>query len=436
MEQIKTITQPELAELITKTKKSLFICLPSLHREIADAIVYLSYLNSFEKTEVQIHILLDFDAQTIRQGYGDFEALDELLKGGFEIRTLKDNRISFIISDEIGYYLFVESRSLIPADKPTINAIQIDPISIVRLKKFFFNDAVKMNFEDELTNAIIEESKQLENARSISNQNIATIEEVTDEKLKAVKEDLEKNPPLHPDFKRLVEFYSNKFQYVKLKFEGANLKSKKIEIPSKALPILDSNLKKKLATKLNLFDANNTEAQFPSLQEIKDQLEEIREYYLTKVKSREERLLRKEQKIDFLNQLKTIEKKLPELKDLLINQIADLISETRNQLLSDLTDLFIENPKAVFPKHPNLWEGNKAYLQTESEIEAFKIVSNLNWPKAHELVNEFKIDVQFSDITLEDLKNEKFISEALEAGLITELETSQLAEFKLGISTN
>ena len=80
-----------------------------------------------------------------------------MIEGSFDVKSLKDNRISFIISDDIGYYLFIESRSLIPADKETINATKIDPVSIVRLKHYFFPDVKVLNIQDELADAIIEE---------------------------------------------------------------------------------------------------------------------------------------------------------------------------------------------------------------------------------------------------------------------------------------
>jgi hypothetical protein len=288
MEYFKSLTQQSLVDLISSTKEHLFLCLPSIHKELADAITYLDHSASFDNREVGIHLLVDFDAQTFRQGYGDYKSLEDLIQGNFEVRTLKDNRISFIISDEIGYYLFIESRSLIPADKETINAVRIDPVSIVRLKKFFFSEVIKMDFEDELTNAIIEESKQLGKAKELLSHQIANVEELPEEKVTAVGEELKKNPPLNPDYKRIVEFYSNKFQYVKLKFEGANLQHRKIELPAKALPIADANLKKRLETKLNLFDPAKAANDFSSLHELKEKILEVRTEFLdqSKIKRR------------------------------------------------------------------------------------------------------------------------------------------------------
>ena len=166
MEYFKSLTQNDLASLIRSTERKLFVSLPLFHGEIADAI--MSIHRDSEK-KIGIHILVDFDAQTFRQGYGEFNSIEQLIKEGIEIKTLNDNRISFIIVDNKGYYLFIESRSMIPADKETINAVRADPVSIVRLKQFFFGKTIKKNYQDELANAIIDEGLLLDKAKEMKN---------------------------------------------------------------------------------------------------------------------------------------------------------------------------------------------------------------------------------------------------------------------------
>lgn len=112
MEYFKSLTITDLADLITSAKKNVYLCLPSIHEEIQNAITFLDYSSSDDDNEVNIQLLIDFDAQTFRQGYGEFDSVEDLWDGGFGVRQLKNNRISFIISDNIGYYLFT-----LPTDK-------------------------------------------------------------------------------------------------------------------------------------------------------------------------------------------------------------------------------------------------------------------------------------------------------------------------------
>lgn len=433
MEYFKALTQLHLIALIQSTKKALFVCMPSLHKEIADAISYLAYSNDYYNHNVKIHLLLDFDAQTFRQGYGDYASIEGLIRGEFEVKSLKDNRISFIISDDIGYYLFIESRSLIPADKETINAVKIDPISIVRLKKYFFSTLEKIDFEDELTNAIIEENKRLKEEKSLINSQTAAVREISKMEIEAVSKDLEENPPLNPDYRRIVDFYTTKFQYVKMKFEGSNIQHRKIELPQKALPIADATLKKRLETKLNLFDPATSKEIFNDLNTLKEEVDWIRETFLLKVKSRDESLLSKYQKVDFENAVKAVREKIKVAQTSNLSKIADQILQTQNNLLKELELFYIENPKALFPDHPNLWQEDIAYRKQEATAKAYQTIHGIHWPKAHELVGEFKIITQYSDITWEDLNNDDFVNELVLIGLIDTNDANNLADFKKGI---
>lgn len=436
MEYFKSLTQAEIEQIILSTKESLYICMPAIHEELESAIKDLDNSNSNSKTEIKIHILIDFDSQTFRQGYGNFKSVEDLINGGVDVKCLKDNRISFIISDNIGYYLFIESRSLIPADKKTINAVKIDPVSIVRLKKFFFTETVNSDFQDDLVNAIIEESKQLKNTNDLLSEQIASVTEISKIEIESVSEVLKKNPPIHPDFKRIVEFYSNKFQYVKLKFDGANLQHRKIVIPSKALPIMDADLKKRLETKLNLFEISEEDECFKPLKTFNNKLAEIRDAYLKKVKSRDESLLDMLKKSDFESEIQKLEKTIDDVKNSIIVNIAEQIDQTKTKLLEDLIEFFMANPKALFPNHPNLWEGNQVYIKQAAKSNAAEIIHRVNWPKAHLLVNGFKLSVQFSDITYEDLKSKDFVNELKQCNLIDESDKSRLAEFGKGVKIN
>ena len=431
MEYFKSLTQNDLASLIQSTERELFVSLPLFHREIADAI--MSILRDNEK-KIGIHIMVDFDAQTFRQGYGEIKSFKQLIKEGIEIKTLKDNRISFIIVDDKGYYLFIESRSLIPADKDTINAVRVDPVSIVRLKQFFFGKSIKMNYQDELANAIIDEGLLLKEAKEMENL-LAPVAAISPKEIQTVYNDLKSNPPLNPDYKRIVEFYSNKFQYVKLKFNGSNLQHRKIELPPRVLPVADTELKKRLETKLNLFDQDFINETFSSIQELKEQLGEIREKYLTKVKSREESLLDKKRKSAFNQAVNDQRAKIDTVKTKCLVNIGKQIKLTSERLIDNLADFLAENPKALFPKHKNLWENNEEYIKDASKEEAKSIVTKIKWPKAHDLLDELSIDLQYSDITYEDLKNKTFIKELHEWGLIDDADEKQLASFGKGVKT-
>ncbi len=77
MNYFKSINQDDLVQLIKNTKKELFLCLPSFHKEVAEAITCLSDVRL--QNNIGTHLLVDFDPQTFRQGYGAIDAVTNII---------------------------------------------------------------------------------------------------------------------------------------------------------------------------------------------------------------------------------------------------------------------------------------------------------------------------------------------------------------------
>ena len=435
MEYFFQLTQSKINELIRKAEEEIFICLPSIHADMASALK-----EKIERYKISgkpsIQIMVDFDPQTFRQGYGDFKSVKDLIQAGAEIKHMNANRISFMLIDEIGYYLFVESRSMMPADKEIINAVKIDPISIIRLKKFFFNSIPDRDLEDQLTNAIIEESKVLGNKDELIAKATANTEIPTTDRISAIENDLTKNPPIHPDYKRLVDFYSNKFQYVRLKFEGANLRHHKVQLPKKAIPVADSSLRSRLETKLNLFDAKASEEVFKPMKEFKDKVDELREEYLKKVKSREESILDKNRSADFTSAVNDLANKIGELKKNLLIGVNEMIKSTKTSLIEELVPFIKANPKGFIKSwEDEKWMQEPSYLEEKAQEIADTIIKKIKWPEAHLLLKDLKLETRYSEISFSDLKNKSFLKELKEAGIINSTDISEITEISTGIAT-
>lgn len=424
MEYFKKITQAGLIELVESTKNSLYLCMPSIHKEIANAITSLDYLNSFEEKEVEIHILLDFNPQTFRQGYGDCGEVVDIIKGGFDVRSMKDNRISFIISDEIGYYLFIESRTLIPSEKETINAVRVDPVSMVRLKQYFFKDSVQTDFQDDLTNAIIDESKLLEDESNLLPSEIAQVKEITESEILIVEKDIKENPPINPDFKRTIDYYSNKFQYAELHFEGQNFIHFSVSIPSKLLPYKNEELKKKLVTKLKLFENIIENKEFDAFKKVIEMKKQITKEYLTVISCRKGRsLISLTKKLDFKKEVEKLKKELEKVKSGLYLIMLDEINLARKGLIETLTLFLIDNPTN------DMLKLDEELIPTVAKSTSENVVNRLNIPDPSKWITNFQIETNYSDITFEDLKDPILLEELKVKGIIEEEDETRLAKF-------
>ena len=430
MDYFKKINTLSLAEIIKSAKKSLYLCLPSLPPEISDAIAELNFMQNIPEETVQIHILVDFDANTFRQGYGDYESMEGLFMEGDDIKCLKDNRISFIICDNIGYYLFIESRTMIPADKETINAVRIDPISIVRLKSYFFPGIDKTDIKDELANAIIEESKTLSSPEKLIPKTPAPIAGISDEEIREVRVNLEKNPPLNPDFKRKVEFYKNKFQYAELHYYGQRIEHYTISIPPKLLPYKNEELKNKLLTRLKLFEDINDNEDFQKFKTIEQRKNDIVEKYLTPLKCRKNRsVLKVGTKIQFVDEIKTLTQDLGKIKTTIYSAMIEELESAKTNLQSTFEAFLIENPTEEMI---NMGQDN--FLIMAKSISK-GLVSKINVDPA-KMISKIKIDCHFADITFEDLSDTDLMNEFVEKKLIDDTDINKLAEFGQGIKVN
>ena len=142
-EQFENIDFPNFVDEVFKATEHLYLSLPSIDDEMADALI----LAKNQKPSISINVVVDNSEESIRNGFGDIEGIDKLLKSNIHIRQSDGNLISFIISDSIGYFLFPHSRIFIDKAKGT-NAFRISPSSILLLKKFFFpNETTTDKFE-------------------------------------------------------------------------------------------------------------------------------------------------------------------------------------------------------------------------------------------------------------------------------------------------
>jgi len=425
MNYINSFTEKDLCDLILKTRNSLYICLPLLQPEVMRAIHELKKENG---NGVSINIGLDFSPETFRQGYGEIESFEINELSGYNIQNFKDNRISFILSDDTGYFLFFESRYFIPANKSTLNAVSIDPISIIRLKQHFFEIyRNETEYKDEIANSFIDETVRLKTIREEFNQESQIIKsELSKEYLQQVTNDLKSNPPLKPDYQRIVTFYTNKFQYVRFEYKGANLKSKKVDIPSRVLPIRDANFKQSLESKLNLFKNKNSEI-FNELNEVNNYVKLIREKFLTPLSSRKVSLLMVSQKEEFKASLIELEKILNDLTNKGENEISNEIETTKKDVSNQLISFFSRYNEEL-PFFKLMANKNKDEIIKEIQLHVKKIVNNIDWPDARQLLDNFKLDAFYSDITYEDLKNKELINELIDKGLIDSAEINNLAE--------
>jgi hypothetical protein len=312
----------------------------NLFEEAADALTEL------RNSEVAVTIILDPTEEAYRNGFGDPVSIHKLAHAGCDIREASHNRVSFLIVDNQGYFLFNQSR-ILEAEAQGMNAVRMDALLCERMLLEYLPPANDT-----------EAFPRLENIVELAMQAIEEVGQVPElirqivgkpgtppldmEKFEEVEQKLRVNPPLHPDLKRQMNVYTNKFQYVELEFEGANFEQIQLVIPKDVLPFKDVRLKKDVRAKLPLFE--NVE-KFPiSWSSIKQDLDELRKEFLVKSKKANKNIIAVSRKGEFREEVKNLQKRIKDAEKELLDFIKNDKIDTEERLHNELFEFFQNNP--------------------------------------------------------------------------------------------
>ncbi|MFZ4413811.1 MAG: hypothetical protein ACOYOV_12065 [Bacteroidales bacterium] len=383
-------------DLISLAKKQIILSVPNISELMAIS------LSDIKTKNIDIHIFLEFSELTYRTGYGEIKSLEILEKADINILNKSAFNIYFIIVDDWGYFYFPKS-SFIEEEGIALDLFQMESQQLKSLKLMFgLLDDNDMDFENIAESIGIDTLKIIsDNITAIPKTEITTLESkfITD-------------PPLKPIYGRTLEVYKAKFQYVELKFIGANFLSKKVKLPSKALPFKDMHLQKAIEANLKLFtDINGLEI----LSEFYVQkiiIERIRSQYLFHLKCRDKNIIIRDEKGDFLEKIEELKNDIVIAKENIINMLQSEINKSREQIKNNLFIFLKSNPPEEFA---GLNEDN---LENEIRNMVGNIISNIHFPNAVNLIKGMKLEYAFYDLTWEDLNNENVLKELLDKKLI------------------
>ena len=392
-------------DLLFRAEKQVIVSVPNITTEIAHSLVTI-----FSKG-IDVNIFLEFSENTYRNGYGDIEAID--LIQNTDIRLLNKNgfNIYFYIIDDFGYFYFPKSSfhekegiayDLFPMTNQQILQIKI----LLRLQVDDDKNIIDNLLEKISTEQLTEIStgiKPIDKAEQIS-----------------IVEKLTANPTLKPEFARILEVYKAKFQYVDLKFKGANINSTKVKLPHNALPFKDNKLKNAIEANLKLFTDLSEKDFLNEFFEIKNKIKELRENYLYHIKIRDKSILKRDKRNEFENEIKTIVNDISTTKTKILNKLQGEINKARKGIENSLYEFLVANP----PENShNLFDD---VLEDKIRYEVSKIISRIKFPDAGSLLDDMKLDYYYYDITWEDLNNKDFQNEMLEKELLTENEKAYI----------
>ncbi len=393
---IQNLTWSKLIHLFASAKERIVIILPAIHEE------WVEVISGFhESKNLELWICIDNQENVFRSGYGHIDSIYRLKEMNATVKQCKNLRFGFLGIDDSGWSLHLESR-IISGSPEGPNALLLSEEMSQQIIQTFFPEKFFISAPQGFD---------------------LTVEDLNEDQLDWVHHTLVINPPAEPDLQRQISTYQTLFQFVELSFEGGNLSSKTVTIPSKALPFKNAELKERLKTRLNLFTKEITE-QWEELAEIKQQIEGIRKMHLVPCQLRKDKsILKKESKEEFQTAVTDLREVVNENLKKLQNKLQTAINSSEDTLKNELTTFFQSNP----PDSMKDLSAENAGRQLEREIGY--ILSKIKLPSADDLIKNVKIQVHYYELTIEDLSDQEFIKWFYKKGLITHDDENALAKF-------
>lgn len=412
----------QLVEFISSAEKRVFLSLPHIHMELAEALCAFSEDNS----AVDIRIVIDNSEEKIRQGFGSVDAVELLRSTGIRIYENRKNAISFVIVDASGFFLFPQSR-IFSYEDASENGVVMAPETLAGLTALYFPFAEteeKEAFLHEISAAIVKSADTVNAAiDAIVGGTKHPLPELNENQFTDIKDRIIKNPPDHPDLRRKMDVYTAKIQFVELHLKGANLKTYKIKIPKDMLPIKNAELRKAFETKMNLFEKLDTKKMFEPIDKLNEKMENIRSKYLIPFSSRNKSVIKKDDKGQFEEELEALKKEIKSIQKEIEQQIALNILFTKDKIRKELTAFLRENP----PDH--IKEYRRSLFDMEVDDMISKSIARIKFPRANELVGRLGMECYYYDITVSDFRNRDFLQELEKRNIFDGKDIEEIVQF-------
>lgn len=365
-EKFNTLGEREIANFIEQARNIIILAIPSMTNSIAQSIL------SSNVSNIQI-IISKLDALDNRS-FEHAESVTMLLDNDILLRVSDSFSLGAFVVDDKGWLFTPSVLSNI-----SVNCFSVSKTEVQKLVSGLSAVLVQEDVEDidkpELGESIFTKEQ--------------LIKEIDDEKVELVKQfDLEKIQHLDIEF-------------VETEFKGLRLATKKITIPKELTGLgMNDDVKEILSSTAKIFTGNHDFTK--DLKSLEDKRNNLRDDYLISIKDYG-LLIKKHMKDEFNNELIAINQEKNKIKNKILKSLEQEIDKTKNSLVSYYLPIIKKTP----PKH--LRKLNKD-ISEKVLLEYLEHLFDKSLPDIKKLVDEIELFHKYKGLTLELLKDEKFIS--------------------------
>lgn len=424
MKFIETLSYKKIIDLMFEAKKHLLISLPSIDEEIAEALI-------LRIKETEIKVVIDNSEESIRNGFGEVKAIEKIRDAGIKLKQCSGNLVLFIIADDIGYFIFPQSRifSDILEDPKGANAVRIDPVTIqLLILNYFSSEQITEEIISDKHEAISESINHFEKVLSELKQEGVNVssEDFNENRFQEFKKKLELNPPLEPDLQRKINTYTAKIQFVELKFSGGNLENRIAQLPKKAIPINSEELKNLLLTRIKMFQDLSKNPDYKKFQDFKDKVDKLRKDFLIPITCRQGKsIIKVEQKEKFKSELDKLKKEATTLNTVLTEMLEEGKMNTTDLLRNELKAFLTNNE----PEELRLIQKEELKQRKLNDI-INTIVVSIKFPDVKKLIEKISLNELYYDLTWNDFKEEKLLKEFFEKNIMKQDDINSIVDLK------
>lgn len=405
------INNEELVRVIKSATRHIIYAAPSVSESVAAALCNFKENNQ----TAALRVIIDSDSETFRLGFGEQAGVKLLADRPIDIHRAPGLRIAVLLADE-NAWVYSPTPEII-FEQPTAaisNAVQVN---VEFAKQILFSIAPDISVvanEDVLDEAIITEDSIPEindldsKVKSVLDESFLTEESIpeigtevfTKEDLKTIETELKESPPQKFDQKRKVRVYQGYFQFVELSFSGCRLTNKTISLPKYLLNIADEELRNRVKTTCRVLGDNSSLS--IKVRMFEEKIKNLRRDYLKPLGERFGSVILRSQRSEFDLKIKEITGELTKLREVIKEDLAFEIDESRKNLFEMLLPGLMKNPP---PQIKNSGRDlDEQLLKTYLNFELGK-----QMPRPEHLISNMQLYCDYKDVTFEMLNGNGFI---------------------------
>ena len=380
-----------IAELVRSAQHAVCYAAPGIQLDLAQAMVEAAGRLGNEMLTVS----LDFDDRVMRMGYGNVDAVTQLLDAGIAVLSSPGLRSALIVVDSEGYIftptaLYLEAE---PTDGAASNAIRMSAEQVAQALARLSPSAKAIA----IAQAKTPEAKERIDALTVD----VVSAPITPGKLTEVTTSLKEAPPVRFDLARQVRVFEPYLQYVELSLTGAAIQRHRMAIPEKIQKLGGSKeLESRLRTTFELIEKGSKLSSKP----LEDALNEIRKNFTPSLGKDHGRVVLKAAKPHLVARLTEFRAKLEAHQKAVEADLQKHLDTSREQIVA------YYQPR-VMEARPDVLLGQSLNGEISEGAANRWLYGELDkvFPSAESLIQEMKLEERYKDVTFETLNREDFL---------------------------